>query len=146
MYSIMYNNYTTVLVHSSVLKETMRGGGGNVTKTHAEDVSLCALFLMDASKKVDHEFKSQQSTAHTVRDTERDICKLTTSLLENKVTTENTERNSQPFADPTDTGHKKIATTSWVADILLSTSIDDLQLEDIETELVDLNYELSDVI
>ena len=97
---------------------------------------LCALFLMDASKKADHEFKSQQSTAHTVRDAERDICKLTTSLPKNKVTTENTERNSPPFANPTDTGHKKIATTSWVADTLLSTSIDDLQLEDIETELL----------
>ena len=57
--------YYIVLVHFSVLKETMRGGG-NVTKTHAEDVSLCALFLMDASKKVDHEFKTQQLTAHTV--------------------------------------------------------------------------------
>ena len=132
MHSIMYNYYTTILVRFRVLKETMRG---NVTKTHPEDVSLCALFLMDASKKVYREFKTQQSTAHTVRDAERDIYKLTTSLLENKVTTESTERNSPPFADPTDTGYK-IATTSWIADTLLSTGIDDLQLENNGTELV----------
>ena len=138
---------TIILVHFSVLKETMRGGGGNITQTHAEDVSLCALFLMDASKKVDREFKTRQSTAHTIRDAERDICKLTTSLLENMVTSENTERDSPPFTDPTNAGHKKIATTSWVADTLLSTSsIDDLQLEENETELADLNYELSDII
>ena len=40
----------------------MRGGGGNITTSHGEDVSLCALFLMEASKKVDREFQcnSQQ--------------------------------------------------------------------------------------
>ena len=63
------------------------------------------------------------------------------------VTSENTERDSPPFTDPTNAGHKKIATTSWAADTLLSTSsIDDLQLEENDTELADLNYELSDVI
>ena len=111
-----------------------------------EDVSLCALFLMDASKKVDHEFKTRQSTAHTVRDAESDIRKLTTSLLENKVTCKNSERNSPPFTDPTNAGHKKIVTTSWVADTLLSTSADDLQLEQNVTDLADLTYEMTDVI
>ena len=139
-------NYITMIVHSRVLKETMRGGGGNVTQTHAEDVSLCALFLMDASKKVDREFKARQSTAHTVRDADGDINKLTTSLLEHAVTSANSERKSPPFTDPTDAGHKKIATTSWVADTLLSTSTEDLQLEQNDIELADLTYELSDVM
>ena len=51
-------------MYSSVLKETMIGGGGNITKTHAEDVSLCALFLMDASKRwtVNSRLNSQQLT------------------------------------------------------------------------------------
>ena len=135
-------HYIVVLVHSSVSKETMRGGG----KTHVEDVSLCALFFMDASKKVDRQFKAQQSTAYTVQVAERNISKLTTSLLENRVTSVNTERNSPSFTDPTDADHKKIATTSWVADTLVSTSIDDLQLGENDTELANLNYELSDVI
>ena len=101
---------------------------------------------MDAPKKVDREFKTQQSTAHTVQDAERDISKLTTSLLENRVTSENTERNSPSFTDPTDAGHKMIATTSWVADTLVSTSIDDLQLGQNDRELADFNYELLDAI
>ena len=63
------------------MKETMRGGGGNITKSHADDVSLCALFLMEASKKVDREFRCSQSTAHTVRDASRDINILTESTF-----------------------------------------------------------------
>ena len=43
------------------------------------------------------------------------------------MTSENVERNS-PFADPTDIGHKKISTTSWMAETL-ATSSDDLQVE-----------------
>ena len=77
---------------------------------------------MDAS---DREFKKQQLTAHTVQDAEREISKLTTSLMR-IVTFEITERNSPSFTDPTDAGQKKIA-TSWVADTLVSTSIIDLQ-------------------
>ena len=82
----------------------------------------------------------------TVDGSHRDISKLTTSLLKNRVTSENTERSSPSFTDPTDAGHKRIATTSWVADTLISTSIDHLQLGKNGTELADLNYELSDVI
>ena len=125
-----------------VLKETMRGGGGNITKSHVKDI---ALFLMDVSRKVDCEFNARQSTAHAVRDANRDIGKLTITLLETKVMTENTERNSPPFADPTDIRHK-ISTTSWVADTLTITDIDDLQIEVRDEELVDLNYEISDVV
>ena len=124
----------------------MRGGGGNITKTHAEDVSLCALFLTDASKRwtVNSRLNSQQLTqSKTLTGTS---IGWKTTLLKTKVIAEDAKRNSPPFADPTDTGHRKITTTSWVADTLLSTSIDDLELEVSDTELADLNYELSDVI
>ena len=129
------------------MKETMRGGGGNITKSHAEDVSLCALFLMEASKKVDREFRCSQSTAHTVRDASRDINILTRALLETKVTTESDERTS-PFTDPVEIGHKKIGTTSWVADTLAATTFatDDLEMNVRNDEAMDINYELSDVI
>ena len=91
-----------------VIKKTLRGGGGNITKSHAEDVSLCALFLMEASKKVDREFRCSQSTAHTVQDATRDINILTRALLETKVTTESDERTSLPFSDPAEIRHKKL--------------------------------------
>ena len=132
-----------------VVKETMRGeGGGNITKSHAEDVSLWALFLIEASKKVDLEFRCSQSTAHTVREANRDINILKRALLETKVTTESDERTSPPFTDPVEIGHRKIGTTSWVADTLAATTTttDDLEMNVRNDEAMDINYELSDVI
>lgn len=100
---------------------------------------------MEASKKVDREFRCSQSTAHTVRDASRDINILTRALLETKVTTESDERTSPPFTDPVEIGHKKIGTTSWVADTLAATT-DDLEMNVRNDEAMDINYELSDVI
>ena len=34
----------------------MRASGANETQKHVEDVSLCALFLMDVAKRVDRMF------------------------------------------------------------------------------------------
>ena len=34
------NHHTIIIYTYRVIKETMRGGGGNITKSHAEDVSL----------------------------------------------------------------------------------------------------------
>ena len=45
----------------------MWASGGNLTDSHTEELSLCALFLMLAAKKVDKEFSCHQSSAHTVR-------------------------------------------------------------------------------
>ena len=40
-----HNNYVcTYYTTYSVFKETMKAGGDNVTKVHAEDVSLSAIF------------------------------------------------------------------------------------------------------
>ena len=126
----------------------MTGGGGNITTSHAEDVSfLCALFLMEASKKVDREFQCKQSTAHTTRDASRDIKILTGALLESKVILEKGDRTSPPFTDPAEVGHKKIGTTSWVAETLAATHFTtaDLEVNVENEEIVDVNYELSDV-
>ena len=124
----------------------MRAGGGNITRTHTEEISLCALFLMDASKKVDRDFNLHRSTAHTVRDAQKDIQRLTGTLLRSEVTSEISSRNSPPFTDPTMIGHKKIGTTTWVKDTLAKNSSEDLQMEDNHEQLMDLNYELSDVV
>ena len=121
----------------------MRAGGGNITRTHAEEISLCALFLMDASKKVDCDFNVHHSTAHTVRDAQKDIQRLTGTFLQSKVTSEISGRDSPPFTDPTMIGHKKIGTTSWVKDTLAKNSSEDLQIEDNHEHL---NYELSDIV
>ena len=52
-----------------VLKQAMRASGGNLTDTHIEELSLCALFLMSAANKVDQELgcHHDQSTTHSIR-------------------------------------------------------------------------------
>ena len=57
----------------------------------------------------------------------------------------NSERNSPPFSDPTDSGHKKLDTTSWLTDTLATTSLEDLQMEVSDEQLVELNYEIADI-
>ena len=73
VYNVCINNYS----FCRVFKQTLRSAGGNLTTKHVEDVSLCALFLMEASKKADHLFKvPPPSTAHTIRDSDKDIEKM----------------------------------------------------------------------
>ena len=66
----------------------MRSGGSNLTHQHAEDLSLCALFLMEASKRVAREFGACRTKSHTTRDTNKDITNMLNILLEKKVTQE----------------------------------------------------------
>jgi hypothetical protein len=54
------------------VKEALKSSMGNLTQKHIEDVSMCAQFLMEAAK-TDREFQCHQSSAHTVRDAEKDI-------------------------------------------------------------------------
>ena len=122
----------------------MRGGSLKVTLKTSRCVLL---FLMEASKKADREFRCGQSTAHTLRDASGDINTLTMALLEAKVTSEDDERTLPPFSDPVELGHKKIGTTSWVADTLAANSFstDNLETNVRNDETMDVNYELSDV-
>lgn len=55
------------------LKQVLKASGGNLTERHIEDVSMCALFLMEAAKKTDREFGCSQSSAHTTTDAESDV-------------------------------------------------------------------------
>ena len=128
----------------------MRSGGGNLTDAHAEDVSLCALFLMEAAKATDKEFEAHRTTAHTIRDANKDILKISTQLLMNSVTCAVQNRTSPAFEDPTDDGLAKICNTAWVKDILAkvdSPQTDDENLGEQEGEnFIDLDYEISDVL
>jgi hypothetical protein len=124
----------------------MKSGGSNLTQQHAEDLSLCALFLMEASKRVAHEFGACRSTSHTARDTNKDITTIVNYFLEKKVAQELPERTSICFKDPTDDGLDKMCNTNWIKDTLSRTGCDD-NLEDTIYELTecDQDYELFDV-
>lgn len=129
-----------------MVKQTLKSCGGNLTQKHAEEVSLCALFLMEALKKTDREFKCTQTTAHTTKDACKDIELLTAHLLEHKVTSISSERTEPAFEDPTETGMKKICNTSWVKDTLSKLPAEEEEDYSLTRNILgDLDYELSDV-
>ena len=96
----------------------MRAGGGNLTNSHIEDLSLCTLFLLSAAKKTDQEFGSHRTTVHSTRDVKTDIDKMVNALHENKVTHLVEGRNSPTFEDPTEKGLKKLCNTSWIQETM----------------------------
>ena len=64
----------------------LKSAGGNLTERHIEEVSLSALFLLDAAKKTDRAFGvASQTTAHSIRDPSLDVSKMVKHLVENKV-------------------------------------------------------------
>ena len=101
---------------------------GNLTHKHIEDVSMCALFLMEAAK-TNREFQCHQSSAHTVQEAEKDINKLAEHLLDKTVTIHSPDRNTPAFKDPTNTGYKKLCNTSWVQEILSKTGREECDLD-----------------
>ena len=143
----MYAHTVYLFNYFSVVKQAMRSGGGNLTEAHAEDISLCALFLMEAAKATDKEFEAHRTTAHTIRDANKDILKISTQLISNSVTCTVQNRTLPAFKDPTDDGLAKICNTSWVKDILEKANYTDDELtgeEEIES-FIDTNYEIADV-
>ena len=124
----------------------MRTGGSNLTQEHAEDLSLCALFLMEASKKVDHEFGVTRSTSHSIRDANKDIGAVTNNLLERKITQELPERTSAAFSDPTNNGLDKLCNTNWLQNVLSRADCDsNLEEDDLMDRITDQDYELYNV-
>ena len=123
--------------------------GSNLTQQHAEDLSLCALFLMEASKRVAREFGACRTMSHTTRDANKDITNMLNILLEKKVTQELRvpERTSVAFKDPTDDGLDKMCNSNWIKETLSRTECDDNLEEDTRYELTesDQDYELFDV-
>ena len=128
-----------------VVKQSLRSAGGNLTEKHVEDVSLCALFLMDAAKKTDQEFRCYQSGTHTTRDSDNDIKKMTNNLLESTATRQQEQRTSPGFVDPTDIGVHKLCTTEWIETTISKLETDHLQEGEGIHKDIDLNYELADV-
>ena len=132
-----------------MFKQALRSGGGHLTTKHVEEVSLSALFLMEAARKTDRAFKVRSpSTTHTVRDSDRDVLKVSMHLAERKVHTFDKDRSTPAFVDPTEIGWKKVSTTTWLKDVL-SRSLDleaNLEEDQNVNQEVDLYYELADVL
>ena len=131
-----------------VIKESLRSSGANVTEKHITDVSMSALFLMEAAKKCDKIFgTTPQSTAHTVRNSKSDIEKIRQYLLEKEITTEKPGRVASPFIDPLLTGINLLTKSDWLLNQL--TKVYDNLQQDIDEEqndrVITLDYELSDI-
>jgi len=88
---------TGLLSFARVLKQALKGSGPN----HMVDMSLCALFLLDASKRVDQQLKVQVKSSHyTTRDADTDITKMASYLVEEKAEREVATRTETTFEDP----------------------------------------------
>ena len=133
-----------------VVKQALRSSGANVTDQHISNVSMCALFLLEAAKRCDRVFAvPPKSTAHTVGDSKSDIKKLEKHLLERGITTENPDRLTPAFPafeDPTEVGLNKLTKGNWLRNHLQS-DFEDLQGAHGEENVGEINidYELADV-
>ena len=88
-----------------VIKQTLRSSGANVTEAHITEVSLAAMFLLDATKKTDQQFKATpQLHSHTVRDARDDVLKVATYLTNKSVMTETHGRHQPEFTHPVQKG------------------------------------------
>lgn len=66
--------------HAYLVKETLRASGANITDNHTIQVSLAALFLLEAAKKVSMLFGTHQTSHHSVRDPSLDVLKMCVSF------------------------------------------------------------------
>ena len=127
------------------MKQALRTSGANRTDKRIIEVSMSALFLLEAAKKCDEVFGVHRtSTAHTVRDSMSDIQKIKNMLLENEVTTDKSSRTSPVFTDPTKDGMATLAKGDWLQKQLASKFEDHLQEEHERHGEVDIDYELAD--
>ena len=135
----------SVLLHlHRVIKQTLRSSGANVTKAHISEVSLAALFLLEAAKKTDREFGvTPQSRRHSERDATGDIHKIVQHLHEKSVSTETQGRCSPPFVHPVSNGWKKMSSPDWLGAVLSNSLVED---EAAVRGEVQFDYELSDHI
>ena len=141
---------TDLLSFARVLKQALKGSGPNLTTSHMVDMSLCALFLLDASKRVDQQLKVQvKSSHHTTRDADTDITKMASYLVEEKAEREVATRTGTTFEDPIKKGADKIG-KGYIDKYLKRTSqYDDSDDEEADAdsavgrdEVLDLQYEL----
>jgi len=120
----------------------MKASGSNLTKAHMVDVSLCGLFLLDAAWKVDVALKTPfHSGHHTTSNPSQDIQRMTTYLLEEKVTCD-AQHKGPKFDCPQQKGSNKMG-EAFVR-YVQGDDDDDDNTENIsdEEDIVDIDYEL----
>ena len=77
-----------------MLKQALKGSGPNLTASHMVDMSLCALFLLDTSRRVDEQLRvHEKSSHHTTRDADKDITKMASYLVKEKAESVELEQN-----------------------------------------------------
>ena len=134
------------MILRSMIKEAMRSSGANATIKHLEEISLCAMFLLNFAKRVDRMFGVTQSVAHTVRDSIGDITKMVSYLRSEGVTKEKPaqQQHSFSFEDPSIAGMYKVS--AGKLDPYLQGEIE-MNPEEVGNDyLVDIDYELYDVV
>lgn len=101
------------------MKQTLQASGANVTPEHIEEVSLSAMFLLEAAKKIDREFGvTPKSQMHTVRDANYDKRKVALHLMEKAVMKETEDRKTPKFVHPVDKGWERLSNSDWLFRIL----------------------------
>ena len=88
-----------------IIKEGVQAAGANAMSKHIEELSLCGMFLLEASKKANKAFNvPPPSSRHTGRDATDDILTMTRDILVRRAV-EETNRVGTPFSDPTTRGN-----------------------------------------
>ena len=124
-----------------VLKEALRSSGVNCTEKHMEELSMCALLLLDVAKRSDHEFVTPyRSSRHTTGSADDDIKKMVKYLIEEKVTKESDDGAKISFKDPLVIGMQKVV-SGWLKKFLVSSEHDE-NTEDEPNNEIELSYEL----
>lgn len=115
---------------------------------HIEEVSLGALFLLEAAKKTDKAFCVTPSGGkHTVRGAENDLVKMINYLARNKAASHIDTRSSPTFNNPKEAGMDKLTNGTWLQDTINRTQTegDEVSPEIDDDHIVDLDYEIADI-
>lgn len=132
------------------MKQALCCSGANVTDKHVTDVSMCALFLLEAAKRCDKVFGvPPQSTAHTVRSSKSDVQKICQHLTEKGIIKEDNTRKTPAFKDPTVSGLDTLSKGDWIQKKLQKLTEDTPQSSQSYSEVdieVDIDYELADLL
>lgn len=108
-----------------------------------QNVSLCALFLLNACKLSDAHLNIKTTTHHTVRSAAEDINHMVTYMMEKEVGKENQNRSVDTFVNPLSAGAEKIA-AGVIQKFIDKTSPDEDAADDSDEQdnAVELDYEL----
>ena len=124
------------------MKQTLQASGSNATEAHIVEVSLSALFLLEAAKKTEREFGvTPESRMHTIRDARNDVNKIAQYLREKGVNVETAGRTSPQFTHPVEKGWEKLSNSDWLSGVLSSSLVEE---EEVPRGEVHLDYELFD--